>query len=1392
MAIGDRPYVGTWELGKQTVVKHTPDARVLINGQEEFAICATCNKKTDFNKYITTVSVDPSTDPVTTATISLVVPRHASDVFSHDGNYVLEPGLEVVIQMRGYFPVKGYAAKGQEENESGLASEETPVYPYYQVFRGVVTEVSHEFSGGFYTASVSCANILHFWQYLYLSTNGSVFGTTPDDSGVVVDLQGHRFTGLSPYGIIYTLMRVGFGSAFGVNWTISQTTNISAIDNATGESLFKHAAQWWERRWQESSMRLRMYGFDGGLFNAFEQAFLGIFDGEKNANLIQSFGVKVPKDYDYNNTVARANAARAVGYTGTETIAQVAGDDGYKIDAAKMQAYTLDLGRLGSVNFFETEYMTKLEIANAAKEITGFEFYQDVDGDIVFKPPFYNLDTSSDPVYVISDRDLISISESEREPEATYVKGSGSLFQNFTGILSGEFGDRQGKYVDWRLVAKFGWKETSFESHYYSGSKQMFVGSIMRLDVANMEMRSASITIPLRPELRPGYPVYVEYLDCFYYIKSMSHSFAAGGSCQTTLTCAAKRAKWLPPGLPDRAEGGSSLPRLDQVRLGNPGEYPPMPLYAFSEDMGDSVEGSSGPPRIIGYPNVVMALDPNKINPTTIPGMPTLSADTLFDVALSIGIMRRNPDDPENTYLLNTGDDTFLDNEIIQKNELLTSYGNIAAELQSRAESDPSFTPTLSNQSVSAEALVSEGLVSSEAIGTVILAVFRSDFGGIEDADNLNRYMALQRSLKNVFGEDTRDGQPVKGDYRYFSSSAPDEEDQSPSEFLFDSENGSITKTNPGKPDESVSSGEITLLRQVGDRIRVESGYPERAFRVYGLNADDDADTVDSPYVDVTTRDIRFINFCRHGVRVPIKTGETGVTGLSKIILDTSRMAEVIADRLRSYAFDELRSGESNEIEDVFNARDTLNQEGYAGIYQDLRLYATTGLLLDDKNVNDALELYNPANTGSDGTGGFYNSFTGFFKSVNNTTQVVDVLDPQVQEILLQFPDSTPGDDEIIALYQAEFEQSPPLIDETTASTVRRAKTGTVSAVTGKPGEAGIKLLSNQIGKSLGGLLGTIQTAYQKKKEAAAASSDNPDDLEPDLQEFAALGVLLRTFPSYQGVEDGKYVFLTTNYKLTPFSTAVLPVSDNRGYEVYGAMAYGRGLDIRSYKGLLETAGSPTVGESMLSVEKFFSSLSLNGADVAKSVRALDPETKATLAAELEATSDADLVSKIEALRSSDSDSIFIRNTPITSRSRGMSNTAAISIAELADLTADGDAVCLCKGVEATYFLQAFTGEFVELAGDEAVNDFLLDEAAVSGEKHQITRQALAGQALDTRFENKLEEVGKNAWESVRSLGRTTESEFQRTRDDLASATDDLLAGTSEAQQVDLSPDEGG
>ena len=508
MSIKNRPYVGSWEMGTQSVVRYTPDAKVMINGHTELAVCATCGHKTDFNKFITTISVDASTDPVSSCSVTLAVPRHEADVFSHDGNYVLQPGLEVVVLMRGYYPVTGYAMKGQEAASEGEGDDNVPVYPYYQVFRGVVTEATHEFSGGFYSCSLTCSSILHFWQYLYLSTNGSVFGAKPQDGGGIgIDLTGHRFTGMSPYGIMYTLMRVGFGAAFGVNWTISQATNIAAVDDATGKSLYKHAALWWEKRWAESSMRFRMYGMDGSLFNAMEQSYLGIFaSGQTNASsFLTSFNIAVPDDNNWENTANRAATARAFGYRGAETSGAVLDDEGAKLDAMKMQAYTLDLGRLGQVNFFDGEYMSKMEIANAVKEIIGYEFYQDVDGDVVFKPPFYNLDTSSDEVYCIRDRDLISISESEREPEATYVKGSGSLFQNFQGILSGEFGTREAKFADWRKSHSSGGARPRL-SHYYSGSKQMFIGAIMRLDVANAEMRSAQITVPMRPELRPGYP----------------------------------------------------------------------------------------------------------------------------------------------------------------------------------------------------------------------------------------------------------------------------------------------------------------------------------------------------------------------------------------------------------------------------------------------------------------------------------------------------------------------------------------------------------------------------------------------------------------------------------------------------------------------------------------------------------------------------------------------------------------------------------------------------------------------------------------------------------------------------------------------------------------------
>jgi len=1361
MGIKNRPYVGSWAEGTQSVVRYTPDAKILINGHTSLAVCATCGHKTDFNRFVTTITVDATTDPVSSCSLTLVVPRHKADVFSHDGNYVLHPGLEIVVLMRGYYPVTGYAMKG-EEDEEGYAwqsdADKVPVYPYYQVFRGVVIEATHEFSGGFYSCSLTCSSILHFWQYLYLSTNGSVFGEVPEGSGTVVDLSGHRFTGMSPYGIIYTLMRVGFGAAFGQNWTISQSTNIAAIDESSGESLFKHAALWWEKRWQESSTRLRMYGMDGSLFNAMEQAYLGIFDSaQTNAgSFLASFNIATPADNDWDSDANRRATARAFGYRGTETTAAILDSEGGKMDAMKMQAYTLDLGRLGQVNFFEGEYMSKIEIANAVKEIVGYEFYQDVDGDIVFKPPFYNLDTSSDEVYCIRDRDLISISESEREPEATYVKGSGSLMQNFTGVLDGTFGTKEAKFADWRLIAQFGWRETSFESHYYSGSKQMFIGAIMRLDVANSEMRSAQITVPMRPELRPGYPVWVEHLDCFFYAKSISHSFSPGSSCQTTITGIAKRAKWLPPGLPDRSDGSGSqkLPTLDNVRLDAPGEYPPMPLYVFPEDVHGADPEASGPPRVMGFPNVVMALDPNKINPLAVPGgLYFTNGQTYFDTALTLGALRRDPENAEQYRLA-------VDNEptndiIITKTEVVTGFSDYAAA---------------QNDLTGDEQIAEVERIQGTDFGKLLVAVGEATKTSIPDQDHLNHYMGLQRNLKNVFGAGD-----AKGEYRYYSSSAPNKEDQSPSEVVVNTETGDVSKAIPGGPVDSNFSG-ITLLRQEGDRIKVVSGDDVsslQGFRVYGFNPpedveDEEADSESVGSIDVTTRDIKFVTFQKLTLRVGTSVSREGCNPCSALMLPQESLQQL---------FREILIADANKQNADVGAKERMGGEtdqsdiGYGLIYNAIKALADALGVTTNENYTDiggdsvgAVPIDGETGSLSD----FDNSFNAF--GVPNWTSTTTSTTKYYSVDNVEYtPNATYGTQQVytvggswVMLYPRTTTTTTRTNSPITLSKDSSLQIGRVDAdnpgLTGMADVAGVASLADQCSEALSEWGNTVQYIWQYMWDGNIGAVRDP--MVPTTAEtdaFAAFIAALTKSHSFAVEQSGgKTTILTTEYEEKGEHTTVLPVSDNRGYEVYGTLAYGRGLTIQSYKSLLEIGGAPTNTESMLAVEAFLAAnFATEGGSVPNVLGELDEDRRAALAAGLGVadSSEEGLAKAILAIKNGDdSEAIFVRNTPVTTSSRGQSITFALSASELSALTTADTTVCLCKGSESSHWIQAFTGEFVELSGDEAVNDFLIQEADVSGYDYTITKQALAGEMMDLSSGSKLAETFKTATNMVDSL----------------------------------------
>ena len=627
MGIENRPYVGSWRLGREQLVQYTPDALVYLNGDISIPGCPKCNGKINIQQFLTEVTVDAGVDPgAASASFTLSVPVHYNEAFARDAKFILHPGLEVQVYTRGYFPVKGlYSNTGDPDSnsftdETGLDSspqnrlgdgllgnniEDVLSYPYYHTFRGVVVQVANSYSSGVQSITVQCQSLLHFWSYQPVSTNAGLFGARPLNSRLKTSLVGHNFTGMHPYEIMYTLHRDWSGAAGGVAFVMGSETNQQARSSVLdGTSLYDLYTEYWRQRFRSNEVKLRLHGATGALFNTAQAVFLGNTSSRSLTKLLRGrFGHTKgaePEVLRRAQVVGLANpdvleslkfvrAARPQGSTD---------DPQMDINLVEMQAFVTNIPQLGQVNLFESSYESKMNIAQKVAQVTGFEFYQDVDGDLVFKPPFYNLDTSESRVYRIEDIDLISINFNESEPAATYVTIQGGAIKNMQGHgLENEWGVR-GQFIDYRLVAKYGWRGEDLETNYLADRKSMFFAAINRLDVLNAPMNKATITIPIRPEIRPGYPVYIPYLDAFYYIQGLSHSFNVGGSCTTNLDLVGKRAKFYAPGDPTR-DG------VEAIDLGNL-TAPQKPL---------KIVDGLGQPRLSGFPNVVMALDPSQVNP---------------------------------------------------------------------------------------------------------------------------------------------------------------------------------------------------------------------------------------------------------------------------------------------------------------------------------------------------------------------------------------------------------------------------------------------------------------------------------------------------------------------------------------------------------------------------------------------------------------------------------------------------------------------------------------------------------------------------------------------------------------------------------------------------------
>jgi hypothetical protein len=187
----------------------------------------------------------------------------------------------------------------------------------------------------------------------------------------------------------------------------------------------------------------------------------------------------------------------------------------------------------------KSDLKSQLEIANELKEAIHYEFFMDVNGELVFKLPFYNLDVSKNTNSIIHDLDIVNWNFVQSESEViTRVDVSGALAdvaadsQIVNGIAS-----------DPILALQFGERPVQRSMPWLHSSAQCRFWGRAELIRQNALIRQGSVTILGRPELRLGYPVFIPSRDAFYYVKGIENRFSFGGSFTTTLTLVAERAQ---------------------------------------------------------------------------------------------------------------------------------------------------------------------------------------------------------------------------------------------------------------------------------------------------------------------------------------------------------------------------------------------------------------------------------------------------------------------------------------------------------------------------------------------------------------------------------------------------------------------------------------------------------------------------------------------------------------------------------------------------------------------------------------------------------------------------------------------------------------------------------
>jgi hypothetical protein len=521
----------------------------------------------NFNDHVQTFQVSYDTDTlIPSGNLTFQVPNHMKYLYqSPGGNNLLETMMEVQVYAKGYFP-------------SGTGNT-----VYHRIFKGMTTNISHNDTGTVLQISVQCLGILHFLEFMFMDLNPAALTNSERPQQPMISNQSK----MNPYEMLADVFNRGISIE-----GFQRTSIVQA--NYNKNKLGREELDW-------------LGSIKAGYINKWQT----ILDNMRRE--VHILGYKMAPTHKANkdlpppdSTVAGATQSLPEGvanqdpqllaskFTITPAVSlveQVYNDD-YYIDIIRQ--YHMDLG-IGSLQLVNGRITSRLERIRTIVQVLGYEGYQDVDGTVIFKPPLYNLDVTNvgssiksssggtipSAVDIRDDTNpfIVHLSEIESESEgedeqavrATRVTTQPAFLPN--SVVSNDATSivrPAVSHIDIFKLAKFGLREEPARTIpwlSYGDKVAAYTYAVCELNRANRGWRTYNLTIPLRPELKLGFPMYLPHKDMYGYIKNISVSYQSGGAATMTVTLDSLRKRPVFPAKLTNSDGSATTVYTTQPNL---------------------------------------------------------------------------------------------------------------------------------------------------------------------------------------------------------------------------------------------------------------------------------------------------------------------------------------------------------------------------------------------------------------------------------------------------------------------------------------------------------------------------------------------------------------------------------------------------------------------------------------------------------------------------------------------------------------------------------------------------------------------------------------------------------------------------------------------------------